>query len=200
MARMAADLDVGQYHVLCGGEIPTISRGRLIIPAHTTTGRIECDDGGQEQVVAAAWATRPNRMRHAISCSHVQQFERGVVDHGIPRSTPATQVPPRLLTPRLASHRHIWRLVGPLGWIAGDDEEAPRELARCRIVCRNIATSGQLRAGVADNDILTGDPGCARTGVVHGLPVDKRVHFPDKFAALSIDTDEITIKGCNVDV
>ena len=61
LAHVAADLEVGEDHVLRRRVVPRLAGRRLVVPDQRPVVRIERDDGGEEQVVAARPGLRISR-------------------------------------------------------------------------------------------------------------------------------------------
>ena len=53
LAVFAVNLNIGQHHVLYGRIIPSVTGRGLVVPFLTTGVRVQCNDGGQEEVVTA---------------------------------------------------------------------------------------------------------------------------------------------------
>src|SRR5580658_5921436 len=115
LSKASVDAYVGENHRLRGREVPHVARRLLKIPNHLPCVRLNRDDGGKEQVVAAAGTAIVPIPRTTVAGSDVKNVSVGIVRHGIPSCPAAAQFPP-LARPRLGGHRKL-RMFERLGWV-----------------------------------------------------------------------------------
>ncbi len=199
LARLAADVQIGQDHRLGGGVVPVVAGGLLVVPDVFAGIRIERDDGGQVEVVAAgraAFAARPGR---AVAGAHIHQVELGVEGQRVPRGAAATGFPVFAgWVPGLGRLGH--RLIlERLARVAGHGEPAPFLLAGAGIVGGDIAAHAILRPAVADDDLALEHARRAGDGV-RVAAVDDGVLLPQLAAGAGIERDQAAIIGSDKDL
>src|SRR5690606_17229517 len=113
--------------------------------------RVQCHDGGQEQVVAFAVTAQRVVPGRPVADADVEQIQFRVVGHRIPHRAAAADLPP-FAAPGLCRHLH-GRAFEAVGGIAGDGVEAPVEFAAVGVVGTDVAPYAHLGTAVADQDL-----------------------------------------------
>ena len=99
LARRAADGEIGEDQVLRRGVVPGVAGRGLVVPDVFAGIRVERDDRGQVQVVAAARAAVLLVPRRAVADADVEQVELRVVGHRVPHRAAAADLPPLAARP-----------------------------------------------------------------------------------------------------
>ncbi len=196
LALSAPNLQVGQDHVLRGGEVPGLSRGLLVMPDVFPGIRPQGHDRRQEQVVAAAGAANLRVPGRTVADPDVQQVEFRVVGHGIPHGSAAAELPP-LAGPGLRRHLQD-RVFKRLRGIAGHGVETPRHFAGRRIVGRNVAAHAELGAAVADDHFALDHARGAGDAV--GTALGYGADLPGYAAVGSVERDQSPVQRADEDL
>ena len=199
LARLAGDGQVGQDHRLGGGVVPVVTRRFLVVPLVVAGVRVQRDDGGQVQVVAALGAARAVRPGRPVAGAHVHQVQLRVEHHRIPHGAAATGLPPLAArVPRLggAAHGFVFkRLAG----VARHAVPAPDLLAGFGVVGGDVAAHAVLGAAVADDHLALEHARRAGAGVGALLAFDG-VLFPDHLAGDCVQRDQPSVERAHVDL
>ena len=197
LARLAADLDVGQHHGLGGGEVPAVARRFLVVPDVLARIGVQRHDAGQVQVVATGRAALGLRPGRAVARADVHEVELGVIGHGVPGRAAATGLPPLAgRVPGLGGAGH-GLVLERLGRVAGHGEPAPLLRAGLGVIGRDIAAHAVLGAAVADQHLALDDARRARDGVRVGA-VDDGVLLPDLLARGRVQRHQAAIEGAHI--
>ena len=190
LARRAVDREIGQHDVHARVVVPALARNGLVVPLVLPGVGVERDDRAQEQVVAAAGAADLPVPRRAVAGADQHLVELGVVGDAVPGVAAAAELPP-LAGPGLRGHLH-GLVLEAVGGIAGHHPEAPRELARVRVVRGQIAARGRdLGAAVADDHLAVEH--LRRAGDVERLLGVDGLHFPELRAVLRVESDQAPV-------
>src|ERR1700722_3724640 len=159
----ASDRDIGEDH-RCGGiVVPGIPWHFLIMPNVFAGVGLKRHDRAGEQIVFALRAARAAVPRSSIARSDVDELEFGIVDHRIPHRSAASKLPPIA-----GPSRGCFRERGTFErfrWIAWNGVEAPRQVARLRVVGGNVTAHTECSAAVADKHPALYHAWCAGDGV-----------------------------------
>ena len=195
LARNAAEREVGEDHRLRRREVPRLAGRLLVVPEVFAGVGVEREHARQEQVVALAVGANQAIPRAAVARADVELIELGVVDDRVPRRAAAAHLVPAAEPRRrgdLGERFVRGRAVGAGRGIAGHDVEAPRELARVRVVGADVAAHAELGAGVADDDFVLHDARRARDRVHLRLIDGDRA--PDRRARRAVERDEPAVE------
>ncbi|MNM94739.1 hypothetical protein D3C81_1071560 [compost metagenome] len=197
-ARFAVNGQLGQDHVLGGGEVPGVAWRGLVVPGVFAGVGIDRDDRGKEQVVALGLAA-PFRVPHrAIAHADIQQVEFRVVGERIPGRTAAAPLDISVAVPGLAGDFHGFVLGRQLG-VARHGEEAPGLFAGFGVIRSHVAAHTEFRAAIADDHLAVDHPRRPGDGVT-ALVVIAGVHRPHALAGLGVDRLQAAIEHSNVDL
>ena len=195
LARFATEFQLSQDHVLGGGIVPGFPGSGLVVPHITAIVRLEGDNRGQKQVIAAIRAANLPVPGRAVADPDVQEIEFRVVRHGVPDSAAAANHPPLTAPPGLGGPLEgvIFETVGR---IARHRVKAPGHLAVIQVVGADITAHTVLAAAIADEQLVLDDARRAGNGVgplgVGGL------HLPTHRAIRRIQADQATVEGTKI--
>ncbi len=149
--------------------------------------RIERDDRGEEQIVAALGAADLGIPRRAVAGTEIDAVEIGIVGDRIPGGAAPAMLPP-FAGPGLRRHC-LGIVLEALRRIARHGVEAPQPLAARGIVGGDIAADGrEIRAAMADDHFAAEYPRCA--GDVAAIVGPFRgLHRPGELARLRVDRE-----------
>ncbi len=193
LADSAFPLEVGQDHVLGGRVVPRLGGHDLVVPNVLPGLRAEGDNRREKKVVAAAGTAQSPIPGGAVADTDVEQVEFGVVGHGIPDCSAATELPP-LAVPGLGDAPHGF-VFEPVGGISGHGIETPDALAGLGLVGVEVAANPVLRSAIADEHLAADHP--RRAGDRVGLAGVDGHDTPDRGAIHRIECDQTTVQGAD---
>ncbi len=199
LARLAADLHVGQDHRLGGGVVPVVAGRLLVVPLVLAGVGVQRHHRAQVEVVAALGAARLVRPGRAVAGAHVHQVELGVEGEAVPGGAPAAGFPvlaARVPGLRGLGHRGVFE---GLARVARHHEPAPFLLARLRVVGGDEAAHAVFGAAVADDDLALEHARRAGDGVA-ALLAFERVFLPDLLAGGGVQRNQAAVEGGHVDL
>ncbi len=195
VALRAVDRQVRRHDRLHGGVVPAVAGRGLVVPRVFAGVGLQRDDRRQEQVVALAAAARLMAPRRPVARADVDEVGDRVVDDRIPRRAAAAGLLPAAVVPRrrgLLGEDLVGRRAVGLAFRIRRHEEAPRELARGRVVGGDEAAHAELGAAVADEHLAFDD--ARRAGDrVRPLGV-RRLRRPQFLAGGRIEGDEAAVE------
>ena len=133
----------------------------------------------------------------AVARTHQELIELGVVDDGVPRRAATAEFPP-IAAPGFG-RRFQFRMLEAEFRVAGDHEEAPRQLAGVGVVGGQVAAQPPLRTALADEHLARHGPHGTRDGVGAVRRVVASIHVPDLLARGLVDGDEAGVEGREID-
>ena len=198
LAALAVDFEFAQGHVHGGAVIPVVAGHGLVVPLHAAAVRIDGDDGGEEQVIAAAGRADRARPRRAVADADVEAAQLFVVNERVPSGATAAVAPP-FAAPSFGGEFHF-RMLERLLWVSGRQVEAPDHGAGRRVVSSDITPPpSALGTALADEHLVRRDAG--RTGDVEA-PQRRRmpsIDLPNHGAVGGIEGEQAAIVGGHVD-
>ena len=190
LAQRAVDLDVGEDHVLGSRVVPSFAGRGLVVPNQGAVIRVEGDDGGEVQVVAAAGTADVPVPGRAVADAQIEQVEFGVERHRVPDRAATADFPP-LAVPR--GRRGLHGLVlERLRRIAGHRPEPPSLIAGLPVIGGDVAAHPVFATAISDDDEVLDDPGRAGDRI-RPLSIDGQ-DFPDHLPRARIQRNQPSIE------
>ena len=167
------------------------------MPDQRASVRLDRQDRRQIQIVAAAGASHILIPRRAVARANVKQIEFRIVSQRIPNRAAAAQLPP-FARPGFGGfvHRGFHRRRNRFFRIAGHGMKAPRQLAGCRVIRRNVTAHSVFAAAVSDDDFAFDDARRAGNGVLLGLVNGH--DFPRGFARCGVQRCQSSIQRADI--
>ena len=185
----AIDDQIGQLDVHRIVEVPGVAGIGLVMPGVLPGLRIQRDDRGEIEIVAAAGRADLLVPRKAVTGADVDTVVFRVIGHRLIDRAAAAELPP-FAGP--GGGRLPRRLVMVDRRVAGDDIPAPRLLAGIEIVGGDIAAHRRvIRAAEADHHLVAGNEG--RAGDIAARRLVERLDAPQELAILRIDREQAAV-------
>ena len=194
-----AHFHLREDHRLGGSQVPVVGRRFLEVPVHPAALAVDRDERIEIEIVASAGRTHCLRIGTAIARADNHLVEQRVIGDRIPHRSAAADIPAGLLRPSLERGVQFRMFLRAAGGIARYRPETPFPVPAAHVVSGDVTARVIFGAGIADDDHVAGDLGCAGYGI-GAVAVGDRIHAPHHGAADLVERVENAVQRGDEDL